>query len=131
MIGFADDYLKVRRRHSLGLPGAGRWSLLVLVTVGAALLLRETAGFDTSLYLPVVGWNLELGVFYYPFLFLVIAGTVNGANLTDGIDGLARGQSPPSHCSRSSPSRASRGSAPATRAREATTSSTSPRSRPR
>ncbi len=91
VIGFADDYLKVRRRHSLGLPGRWKMALLVLVTVGAALLLRQTAGFDTSLYLPVVGWNLELSVFYYPFLFLVIAGTVNGANLTDGIDGLLAG----------------------------------------
>jgi phospho-N-acetylmuramoyl-pentapeptide-transferase len=90
-IGFADDYLKVHRRHSLGLPGRWKMAALVLVTVGAALLLRESAGFDTSLYLPVVGWNLELSVFYYPFLFLVIGGTVNGANLTDGIDGLLAG----------------------------------------
>ena len=90
-IGFADDYLKLRRRHSLGLPGRWKMLLLVAMTVGAALLLRETSTFDTALYLPVVGWNLELGVLYYPFLFLVIAGTVNGANLTDGIDGLLAG----------------------------------------
>ncbi len=90
-IGFGDDYLKLRRRHSLGLPGRWKMLLLVAVTFGTALLFRETAGFDTSLYLPVVGWDLDLGVFYYPFLFLVIAGTVNGANLTDGIDGLLAG----------------------------------------
>jgi phospho-N-acetylmuramoyl-pentapeptide-transferase len=90
-IGFADDYLKVRRRHSLGLPGRWKMLLLVAVTVGAALLLRETSTFDTSLYIPVAGWNIELGLLYYPFLFLVIAGTVNGANLTDGIDGLLAG----------------------------------------
>jgi phospho-N-acetylmuramoyl-pentapeptide-transferase len=90
-IGFVDDYLKLRRRHSLGLPGRWKMLMLVAVTVGAALLFRETAGFDTSLYIPVVGWNLELGLLYYPFLFLVIAGTVNGANLTDGIDGLLAG----------------------------------------
>jgi phospho-N-acetylmuramoyl-pentapeptide-transferase len=90
-IGFADDYLKVRRRHSLGLPGRWKMVLLAAITVVTALLLRETAGFDTSLYIPVAGWNLDLGVLYYPFLFLVIAGTVNGANLTDGIDGLLAG----------------------------------------
>ena len=90
-IGFTDDYLKLRRRHSLGLPGRWKMVLLVAVTVGAALLLQETSSFTTTIYVPVVGWDLHLGVFFYPFLFLVIAGTVNGANLTDGIDGLAAG----------------------------------------
>jgi phospho-N-acetylmuramoyl-pentapeptide-transferase len=90
-IGFADDYLKLRRRHSLGLPGRWKMVLLVAVTVGAALLFRETQGFDTAIYVPVLGWNLELGPLFYPFLFLVIGGTVNGANLTDGIDGLLAG----------------------------------------
>jgi phospho-N-acetylmuramoyl-pentapeptide-transferase len=90
-IGFADDYLKLRRRHSLGLPGRWKMVLLVAVTVGVALLVRQTSTFDTALYLPVLGWNLQLGILYYPFLFLVIGGTVNGANLTDGIDGLLAG----------------------------------------
>jgi phospho-N-acetylmuramoyl-pentapeptide-transferase len=90
-IGFTDDYLKLRRRHSLGLPGRWKMILLVAVTVGAALLLQETNSFTTTIYVPVVGWDLHLGVLFYPFLFLVIAGTVNGANLTDGIDGLAAG----------------------------------------
>jgi phospho-N-acetylmuramoyl-pentapeptide-transferase len=91
LIGFTDDYLKIRRRHSLGLPG--RWKMvgLILITVGAALLLQETASFTTSVYMPVVGWTLDLSYGYYVLLFLVIAGTVNGANLTDGIDGLAAG----------------------------------------
>jgi phospho-N-acetylmuramoyl-pentapeptide-transferase len=90
-IGFTDDYLKLRQGRSLGLPG--RWKMfgLVVVTVGAALLLRETDAFSTSIYFPVAGWNLDLEFLFYPFLFLVIAGTVNGANLTDGIDGLAAG----------------------------------------
>ncbi|MFO7571636.1 MAG: phospho-N-acetylmuramoyl-pentapeptide-transferase [Gaiellaceae bacterium] len=90
-IGFADDYLKLRRRHSLGLPGRWKMALLAVVTVVAAILLQESETFDTSLYLPLVGYDLDLGVVYYPFLFVVIAGTVNGANLTDGIDGLAAG----------------------------------------
>jgi phospho-N-acetylmuramoyl-pentapeptide-transferase len=90
-IGFTDDYLKQRRQHSLGLPGRWKMVFIAILTVVAALLLRETAGWDTSLYIPIAGWNLDLGVFYYPFLFLVIAGTVNGANLTDGVDGLLAG----------------------------------------
>ena len=90
-LGFTDDYLKLRQGRSLGLPG--RWKMLGLaaVTVGAAVLLHQTSAFSTSIYVPLFGENLDLGVLFYPFLFLVIAGTVNGANLTDGIDGLAAG----------------------------------------
>ena len=90
-IGFTDDYLKLRRRHSLGLPGRWKMVLLAAVTVGVALLLQDTAADETSVYVPLTGWDLDFGIFFYPFLFLVIAGTVNGANLTDGIDGLAAG----------------------------------------
>ncbi len=91
LIGFADDYLKLRRRHSLGLPG--RWKMvgLAVVTVGAALLLNESTSFTTDVYVPVVGWTLDLSWGYYVLLFFIIAGTVNGANLTDGVDGLAAG----------------------------------------
>jgi phospho-N-acetylmuramoyl-pentapeptide-transferase len=90
-IGFGDDYLKLRRRHSLGLSGRWKMVLLAAVTLGSALLLQESESFTTSMYVPIVGWDLDLGILFYPFLFLVIAGTVNGANLTDGIDGLAAG----------------------------------------
>ncbi|HWQ22736.1 MAG TPA: phospho-N-acetylmuramoyl-pentapeptide-transferase [Gaiellaceae bacterium] len=90
-IGFTDDYLKLRRRHSLGLPGRWKMALLALVTVVAAFLLQDSHLFTTSVYVPLAGWDLELSWLYYPFLFVVIAGTVNGANLTDGIDGLAAG----------------------------------------
>ncbi len=91
LIGFTDDYLKLRRRRSLGL--SGRWKMvgLALITVIAAVLLQESGSFTTSIYVPIVGWDLDLGILFYPFLFFVIAGTVNGANLTDGIDGLAAG----------------------------------------
>jgi phospho-N-acetylmuramoyl-pentapeptide-transferase len=91
LIGFTDDYLKIRRRHSLGLPG--RWKMvgLAVVTVVAALMLNESASFTTEVYVPVAGWTLDLSVGYYVLLFLIIAGTVNGANLTDGIDGMAAG----------------------------------------
>ena len=90
-IGFADDYLKLRRRRSLGLPGRWKMILLAAVTLVAAVILQQTAAFETSIYVPVAGWDLDLGFLFYPFLFVVIAGTVNGANLTDGIDGLAAG----------------------------------------
>ena len=70
LIGFTDDYLKLRRRRSLGLPG--RWKMvgLVVVTVGAALLLSESTTFTTEVYVPVAGWTLDLSFGYYALLFL-------------------------------------------------------------
>jgi phospho-N-acetylmuramoyl-pentapeptide-transferase len=91
LIGFLDDYLKVRRRRSLGL--AGRWKLLLLglVTTGVAFTVHEISYLDTEIYFPVVDANIDRAWLFYPLLFLVIAGTTNGVNLTDGIDGLAAG----------------------------------------
>jgi phospho-N-acetylmuramoyl-pentapeptide-transferase len=91
LIGFLDDYLKVRRRRSLGLPGRWKMLLLLAVTVGMSIAVTHIPGVDTKLYLPIVDWHVDLHWAFYPFLFLVIAGTVNGVNLTDGLDGLAAG----------------------------------------
>jgi phospho-N-acetylmuramoyl-pentapeptide-transferase len=90
-IGFADDFLKVRKRRSLGL--SGRWKMLGLLAITAVVGWATTRiGYmDTEIYFPVVDVNIDLHWLYFPFLFLVIAGTSNGVNLTDGIDGLAAG----------------------------------------
>lgn len=93
LIGFADDYLKVRRRRSLGLPGRWKMLLLLAVTVGVAVAANHIAGVDTRIYFPILDWHVNLSYAFYPFLFLLIAGTVNGVNLTDGLDGLAAGTS--------------------------------------
>jgi phospho-N-acetylmuramoyl-pentapeptide-transferase len=89
-IGFADDYIKVHHRRSLGL--SGRWKLLFIaaITVGVALVV-EDLNYDTAIYVPVVDWRLQLAFAFYVLLFLILAGAANGANLTDGIDGLAVG----------------------------------------
>ena len=91
-IGFADDYLKVRKRRSLGLNG--RWKMLglVLITIGVGWVVSKVGYLDTEIYFPIVDVNIDLGWLYFPFLFVVIAGTANGVNLTDGIDGLAAGE---------------------------------------
>lgn len=90
-IGFTDDFIKLRHRRSLGL--AGRWKLLLLagITVVVGFAVRDQTQLDTAIYVPVVDVDVPLSYFYYPFLFLVIAGAANGANLTDGVDGLAAG----------------------------------------
>jgi phospho-N-acetylmuramoyl-pentapeptide-transferase len=89
-IGFADDYIKVTHRRSLGL--AGRWKLVLLaaITVGVGWVVQDE-GLAKSVYVPVLDWKIGLSIGFFGLLFLVIAGAANGANLTDGIDGLAVG----------------------------------------
>jgi len=91
VIGFADDFLKVRRRRSLGLPG--RWKMvgLLLITAGVGWATTRIGYMGTGIYFPLIDVNIDLHWLYFPFLFVVIAGTSNGVNLTDGIDGLAAG----------------------------------------
>jgi len=89
-IGFVDDLIKVTHRRSLGL--AGRWKLLLLlaITAGVGWSARDQ-GLAKAVYVPVLDWRIGLSFGFYVLLFLIIAGAANGANLTDGIDGLAVG----------------------------------------
>jgi len=95
VIGFIDDYKKLKEKDSKGLRG--KYKLLfqfVIATLVILVLFRET-NFDRHLYLPFVSTErfsliLPLAVFV-PFAVIVIAGTSNAVNLTDGLDGLAIG----------------------------------------
>jgi phospho-N-acetylmuramoyl-pentapeptide-transferase len=89
MIGFVDDYTKLSHKENQGLRS---WQKFLLQVVIAALYLWAMAqfgGMDTVLSFPVLGFALDLGLFYYPLMLIVIVGVVNSTNLTDGIDGLA------------------------------------------
>lgn len=95
-IGFADDYLKLRYRNSKGL--SGRHKLVFQFALSALVmwvLFQEQEGFDRTLYFPFVApdrFSLELPLFVFiPFAMVVITGTSNAVNLTDGLDGLAIG----------------------------------------
>jgi phospho-N-acetylmuramoyl-pentapeptide-transferase len=89
-IGFVDDYIKVTHRRSLGL--AGRWKLVLLaaITGGVAWVVQDQK-IPKAVYVPVIDWRVGLSLAFFLLLFLIIAGAANGANLTDGIDGLAVG----------------------------------------
>ena len=91
LVGFADDFIKLRHRRSLGL--SGRWKMLALlaITVGVGFAVREVEALDTSIFVPILAVDLPLSYAYYALLFFVIAGASNGVNLTDGLDGLAAG----------------------------------------
>jgi phospho-N-acetylmuramoyl-pentapeptide-transferase len=90
LVGFIDDYIKVTHRRSLGL--AGRWKLLLLagITAGVAWVVQDQK-IPKAVYVPVIDWRVGLSLAFFVLLFLIIAGAANGANLTDGIDGLAVG----------------------------------------
>lgn len=87
-VGFMDDYIKVVKKRNLGLNV--RQKLVLQFTVAALYLAIEyMAGARSTMFLvPFFGWNLELGLFYWPVSLLLIVGMVNAVNLTDGVDGL-------------------------------------------
>jgi phospho-N-acetylmuramoyl-pentapeptide-transferase len=91
-LGFADDYIKIIKRRSLGL--SGRYKLLgqLVLALGLWWVARHSVGLEPRLYIRIGGASIYLGpVLYFVLVFLVIAGTSNGVNLTDGLDGLAAG----------------------------------------
>jgi len=94
-LGFMDDYLKAKRKQRKGLVAKKKFIgqvLLGLVFGGLLYFLPPDQGFSTSTDLPFFkGYYLDFGVFYIPFVILVITGASNAVNLTDGLDGLAIG----------------------------------------
>jgi phospho-N-acetylmuramoyl-pentapeptide-transferase len=94
-IGFTDDYLKVRRRHNLGLTARQKILLQALVGLLAALAVRyiaSPAAHAGALAVPFFkNVLLPMGVLYLPFVMVVLLGASNAVNLTDGLDGLAIG----------------------------------------
>jgi phospho-N-acetylmuramoyl-pentapeptide-transferase len=94
-IGFADDLLKVRRRHNLGLSARGKLALQIAVAAVAGLalpLLPAAQPFSPTLTFPFFkDLAIHLGIFYAPFAAFVLVGASNAVNLTDGLDGLAIG----------------------------------------
>ncbi len=91
-VGFADDYLKLTRQNSKGLPPRTKLMGQLLVAFIVALALYYQPRFSTEIAFPFIKTlRINLGVFYIPFAMLVIVGASNAVNLTDGLDGLAIG----------------------------------------
>lgn len=94
IIGFLDDYIKVVKKRNLGLTEIQKLAGQIVVTavfvfyllnyteVGTKILIPFTGGFENGLYLNFPVWLFVI------FVFIVVLGTVNGTNFTDGLDGL-------------------------------------------
>ena len=88
LIGFLDDYDKVKKAHHAGLSGKTRLALEFLIAGVATWLMIRTGG--TGLHVPFVKETVaDLGWFYIVFGAFVIVAFGNAVNLTDGLDGLA------------------------------------------
>jgi phospho-N-acetylmuramoyl-pentapeptide-transferase len=94
-VGFADDWTKVTKRRSLGLTGRGKLVPQFLMAFAVAFAIQQWAGqgaISTVITFPFLKRVLpDLGVLYIPFVALVVVGSSNAVNLTDGLDGLATG----------------------------------------
>jgi phospho-N-acetylmuramoyl-pentapeptide-transferase len=92
LIGFVDDYAKVSRQSSKGVPGKVRLLVGVVIAVIAGIWASayHPDALQGKLALPFFKDTLvNMGIFYIPFIVIVIVGSANAVNLTDGLDGLA------------------------------------------
>ncbi len=90
-IGLADDLAKIRMKRSLGLRARGKVGLQLVLAVAVGLLAVHYGGMHEAIRLPLSDRVINVGFAYYLIIFLVVVGTSNAVNLTDGLDGLAAG----------------------------------------
>jgi phospho-N-acetylmuramoyl-pentapeptide-transferase len=91
LIGFLDDFIKVVLKRNLGLKAKQKLLGQIIMAVALAYIATTYFGRGTDLWIPLLGANLDFGPLYYVVIFLVLVGTTNAVNLTDGLDGLAAG----------------------------------------
>ena len=90
LIGFVDDYRKVRQHQNEGLTAKQKFALQLLAAVVFLCLMRYEGLLTNDLYIPFINVTLTVNwIVYLVFAAFVIVGCVNAVNLTDGIDGLA------------------------------------------
>jgi phospho-N-acetylmuramoyl-pentapeptide-transferase len=90
-LGFADDYTKLVKRRSLGLRARTKLLATIAISIGLWYIAHEKAHLPSVLFLRFVDYHIDVGPLYPVVIYLVLAGTTSGVNLTDGLDGLAAG----------------------------------------
>ncbi len=91
VLGFLDDYIKVVKKRNLGLRAKQKFLGQIFIAVVTMFIGTQVLGIDTTIWLPVVNEDMDIGVVYYFLVAFVLVGTSNAVNLTDGLDGLASG----------------------------------------
>ena len=92
LVGFVDDYTKVVKHHNQGLTARAKFCGQLLIAALAMMLLVMQPAYSTVLSVPFFkNFTPDLGWLYIPFAMMVMVGSSNAVNLTDGLDGLAIG----------------------------------------
>ena len=87
LIGFIDDFIKVVMKRNLGLTERQKFFLQFLLA-GAYIWYAANYIQDTTIWVPIFNIEFDMGNAYYVLVFILIVGTTNAVNLTDGLDGL-------------------------------------------
>ncbi len=90
-LGFTDDFLKVTRKKSDGLKARTKILGQIGFSAGLGTYLYFSELIPATLFVPLANLEIPVGPFYIGFVMLVIVGSSNAVNLTDGLDGLATG----------------------------------------
>lgn len=91
LIGFIDDFIIVVKKRSLGLTARQKLLGQIILGMLLSLYIWFNPSIDRNIMIPFTELSLDLGYLYIPFVILVMIGTSNAVNLTDGLDGLAGG----------------------------------------
>ena len=91
LLGFSDDFIKAVKRRNLGLTAKQKLLGQAVLAVIFCYISIAYAALPTTLWIPLVDITIDLGYAYYILAFIIILGTTNAVNLTDGLDGLATG----------------------------------------
>src|ERR1700683_4582121 len=90
-LGFADDYVKIVKRRSLGLRARTKLAVTIAISLGLWWIATQKAGLKPEVRLWFIHDQVDLGAAYPVFIYFVVAGTTSAVNLSDGLDGLAAG----------------------------------------
>ena len=90
-VGFIDDFLKVKKHSSEGLTPRQKLLPQIVLSVALAMWAYLSPEIGSSLTVPFMNVEWNLGIFYIPVMVFILVGTVNSANLLDGLDGLLGG----------------------------------------
>ncbi|MCB6982042.1 MAG: phospho-N-acetylmuramoyl-pentapeptide-transferase [Peptostreptococcus sp.] len=91
LIGLMDDLVKIKMTRSLGLTAKQKILLQVILAFAVSYYQYKVVGDGSQFIVPFVQAEINIGIAYIPFMMIVVLGTVNAVNLTDGLDGLASG----------------------------------------